>query len=396
MADKKFPTDYTDEITIPDNDDKFMITDNSSGEALKRIKWGSIVTNIPTITNNNNDIINAMMDIWQRNTTFTSINNGDYSADRFQYYKGGSMVHDILRSTDTPSTNFNYSLHVDCTTADTSIATGEFTTISQKIEGYNFKKYIDNYGTLGFWVKSAKTGIHCVSFINSGADRSYVAEYTVNATNTWEYKTITVLFDETGGTWDYINGIGITIRWALAAGTTFQTTKDTWQTGNYYATSNQVNVCDNAANDFKLTGITFNLGSSAIDFNYYDYEKEIARCQRYYEKNYNLSVVPGTATGTATGYVLYVGSSVADTINFPSISFKVRKRLNSVTVTTYSSYVGTASVSTNHQTSADFAANSATVVKTTETEFIARNGSGGVLSPTYNILSFNWTAETEL
>lgn len=41
MADKKFPTDFTDVITIPSANDKFMITDSTAGEALKRILWSS-------------------------------------------------------------------------------------------------------------------------------------------------------------------------------------------------------------------------------------------------------------------------------------------------------------------------------------------------------------------
>ena len=50
MANLKFPTDYTDVITIPDADDKFMITDSTAGEALKRIFWSSFpFANVPCI-----------------------------------------------------------------------------------------------------------------------------------------------------------------------------------------------------------------------------------------------------------------------------------------------------------------------------------------------------------
>lgn len=47
---KRFPTDYTDEITSPNNNDKFMITDSALGESLKRILWSTIKTVIRTFT----------------------------------------------------------------------------------------------------------------------------------------------------------------------------------------------------------------------------------------------------------------------------------------------------------------------------------------------------------
>ncbi len=92
-----------------------------------------------------NDIINGGFNFWQRGTTFSPITDGEYSADRFIYGKVGTMVHDIDRDTDVPgSTPFdtNYSILIDCTTADAAIAAGAFCTIGQRIEGYNFKKYV--------------------------------------------------------------------------------------------------------------------------------------------------------------------------------------------------------------------------------------------------------------
>ena len=186
----------------------------------------------------------------------------------------------------------------DITTADTSIAAGDLTATGYRIEGYDYAQLAGGNATLSFWVKGTKTGIHCVAFQNSAGNRSYVAEYTINTTATWEKKTITVPLTETGGTWDYTNGIGLAIVWTLASGTTFQTTKDTWQTGNYVATSNQVNACDNVANDFRITQVQLEKGDTATPFEYRHFEEEIALCQRYYEKSYNIDVAPGTTTVT--------------------------------------------------------------------------------------------------
>jgi len=56
------------------------------------------------------------------------------------------------------------------------------------------------------------------------------------------------------------------------------------------------------ANDwFEITDCQFELGSVSSDFEYRDVQSELARCQRYYEKSYNLNVAPATATNV--GYL---------------------------------------------------------------------------------------------
>jgi len=209
------------------------------------------------------------------------------------------------------------------TTADASIATGDLYYITQIIEGYNYAPFEGNTGTLSFWVKGTKTGIHCVSFRSSTQDRSYVAEYTINTTNTWEKKTISVTFDYSGGTWDYVNGAGLQVSWALAAGATYQGIADTWNSATDLATSNQVNAMDNAANDFRIAQVQFELGSSATDFEYRDYATELAMCQRYYEKSNNRSICRGDVTNAATyntNVVFKVEKRVAPTMVYTSVA----------------------------------------------------------------------------
>lgn len=229
-----------------------------------------------------NAIINGDMRIAQRGTSFAAVANGDYTIDRWRYYKLGTMVHTITQDSTAPA-QFGYSIKLDCTTADASIATGDYCMIRQLVEGYNFRKFVGQTATLSFWVRAGQTGTMCVAFTNSGADRSYVSEVTINAANTWEKKSVTLDFDYSGGTWDYTNGIGIKIDFMLACGSTFHTTPDAWQTGLYLATSNQTNFCDNTANNVWITGVQLELGSVATDFEFLDIETELAHCQRYYE-----------------------------------------------------------------------------------------------------------------
>lgn len=249
-----------------------------------------------------NRIINGKMDISQRGTSFAAIATGSYTLDRWSYNGvAGTSVVTISQQSDVPSSNeFQNSLRLAVTTADTSIAAGENTTITQVIEGYNARDLIGKTFTLSFWVRSSKTGTHCIAFRNSGTDRSYVAEYTVNAANTWETKSITVSGGLiTAGTWNWTNGAGLYMTFALAAGTTFQTTAGAWQTGNFVATSNQVNCLDSNTNIFALTGVQLEVGGVATPFEHRPIGVELALCQRYFERvKYTNFYLPST-TATA-------------------------------------------------------------------------------------------------
>lgn len=234
-----------------------------------------------------NAIINGDMNIWQRGTSFAAITDGAFYADRWRYVTNSTAVHTVSRSTDVPTVAeagrlFNYSTLVDCTTADGTVGAGEVTYIAQKIEGFNWLPLAQRAITISFWVKATKTGIYCVSLRNSGVDRSYVGEYTVNTTATWEFKTVTIAASPSAGTWNYTNGTGVDVAFALLCGSTSQTTAGAWQTGNFLATANQVNACDSTANDFRITGVKLEPGSVATMSLPQTYDKELMSCQRYY------------------------------------------------------------------------------------------------------------------
>lgn len=275
-----------------------------------------------------NPIINGSFLFWQRGTSFAAVASGARTADRFGYGAVGAMVHTISRSTDVPTVAqaevlTPYSFLVDCTTVDASIAAGDFAYLYHVIEGSNFAGLAQRAITLSFWVKATKTGVYCVSFRNAGADRSYVAEYTINTTDTWEPKTITALASPSAGTWDYATGAGLLIGFALAAGTTFHTTAGTWQTGSFLSTANQVNAVDSTSNNFHLALVKIEPGAIATPFVMPDIGQELARCQRYYEKSYDLATALGTNTGagvaqlnTRTAIAASTSGVIRHTTNF--------------------------------------------------------------------------------
>lgn len=152
------------------------------------------------------------------------------------------------------------SLLADVTTADASIAAGDLYTIQHNMIGYRWLPYAQREFSVSFWVAATVTGTYCISFRNVGGDRSYVATYTINVTETWEYKTVTIPASPSGGTWDYVNSIGLIINWVLASGSGFHTTANAWQTGNFLATAAQVNNMSSTSNFFWLTGVRMSLG----------------------------------------------------------------------------------------------------------------------------------------
>ncbi len=232
-----------------------------------------------------NKIINGDMTIYQRREDAVGASSNGYHLDRWTTATNiVGTVGQTLQSTDVPaSATFYYSRRLNVTSSKTVVA-GNYYCIAQYIEGYQARPFLNNTFTYSFWVRSAKTGTHCVAFVNSGNDRSYVTEYTVNAANTWEYKTVTVSGGLiSAGTWDWLNGVGVRVLFTLNAGSTYQTTANNWQTGQYYATSSQVNVLDTNGNIFSITGAQLEIGSVVTPFETRMYPTELLLCQRYYQ-----------------------------------------------------------------------------------------------------------------
>lgn len=235
-----------------------------------------------------NYFMNGDMRISQRATSFAAIADSTYSLDRIRYFKSGAMVHTVTQDTDVPTLAqagylFQNSIRFNLTTPDTSIAATDRCEFNQAIEGFNFANIAQKVFTLSFWVKATLAGTYCAAFANSGTDRSYVAEYVINSANTWEHKQITVSASPSAGTWNYSNGLGLYVRFVLAAGSNFNTTAGAWQTGNFISTSNQVNGVNTGATDFRITGVMVNEGAVAHPFRLHggDYGEELMACLRY-------------------------------------------------------------------------------------------------------------------
>lgn len=223
----------------------------------------------------------------------------------------GSLMGMQTFETGGPTTQLNQFMRISSTVADASIVAGDFYSFYQVIEGKNMRPLAwgtasPRQATLSFWVRSSVTGTYAVSFQDSLKSRSYVASFSIAVANTWEIKTI-ILTGATTGTWNYLNGRGLQIRWCLAAGTTFQGGLGTWNSADHRGFSGISNFFAATGRTFDITGVQFEEGAVATTFETQPIARLVQECMRYYY------IVPGIffngnsngAGGTESTLILY-------------------------------------------------------------------------------------------
>jgi hypothetical protein len=236
-----------------------------------------------------NRIINGDMRIDQRNNGAVVTGYGLFLADRFQVSNSGgeTAAFNLQRDSDAPA-GFTNSIRLTVTTAQASMAANQRVEIRQRIEGFNVADF--NFGaasaatvTLSFWVRTSIAGTHGGSIFNGAANRSYPFAYTVNAANTWEFKTITLAGDTTG-TWAKDNSSGLVVNWCMGAGADRLGTAGAWNSNQNFGVTGQVQVIATSGATFQLTGVQLEAGSVATPFERRPYGTELALCQRYFQR----------------------------------------------------------------------------------------------------------------
>ena len=239
-----------------------------------------------------NIIINGDMSIAQRGTSQASAGstNGSYQTiDRFAFATLNLGAFTWSQDTDVPTgQGFANSMKFDCTTADASPSAGDYAFVPQYVEAQNcqYLKFGTSNATsltLSFWVKSNKTGTYCFDIRSLDSARLISKTYTILSADTWEKKTITYDGD-TVGTIDNDNGRGLQCTFWLGAGTdwTSGTLATSWQT--YDAADRavgQVNLADSTANEWYVTGVQLEAGTTASDFEFLPVDVNLQRCYRY-------------------------------------------------------------------------------------------------------------------
>jgi len=285
-----------------------------------------------------NIVINGDMSIAQRGTSTASITTtGYYTVDRFKFFNSSLGTFTMSQDTDVPTgQGFATSLKVDCTTADAAPAGADNLRIQQIFEGQNLqylKKGTSSAEslTLSFWVKSTKTGTFIAELYDLDNNRQISKSYTVSVTNTWEKKTITFAGDTTGA-FTNDNTDALSINFWLGAGTDYTsgTLSTTWTSPTTADRAvGQVNIADNTANNFWITGVQLEAGTTASDFEFLPYDVNLARCQRYYYR-----INPNGTSGSIGSAAYYISTAVFVSLNFPT-SMRTFPSMEQVTGTNY-------------------------------------------------------------
>jgi len=233
-----------------------------------------------------NRIINGDMRIDQRNAGAAVTPTDAYTLDRWLVREDTDGAISFQQVTDAP-TGFSFSGKITATAADASLTGTQRLLFGQTIEGFNTADFMFGSAnaqtiTLSFWVKSSLTGTFAGAVQNSGRTRSYVFNYTINAANTWEQKSVTIAGD-TSGTWvGATNGVGLHLIFSLGIGPDYTGTANSWQGSQLFASSGAVSVVGTLNATWQITGVQLEAGSVATPFERRPYGTELALCQRYY------------------------------------------------------------------------------------------------------------------
>jgi hypothetical protein len=251
-----------------------------------------------------NRVVNGDKLVSQENLQTSGTTNGRYISDQNAMYFVTSAGVFTGVNVLTLSPAGGYRDRIAITTADASLAAGEFLTYSQNLEGSNVRDLkwgtadaVDAVARIGF---KGPAGTYAYRLGNSAANRSYVALFTITGgeANTDVVREFAIPGDTTG-TWLNTDGvIGITRDIVLACGSTFQGVAG-WQAGNILGTSGVSNGMGTGAAVFEFFDEGFKADPDATGV-YGQYEvgetDAVYRSERYWEKSYIGSVAAGTST----------------------------------------------------------------------------------------------------
>jgi hypothetical protein len=243
----------------------------------------------------------------------TSI-SASYICDSWQTIKAGTAVTtSIVVASPATFPGFPNVIYTNVQTAQAAMGAGDAIYILTAIEGYRIARL--QWGTasaqpitIGFWSSHFRAGVYTGSIRNGTSDRSYAFAYTQAASNVPQYNVITIP-GCTDGTWNSINGVGLIISLAQAAGATYTAPSlNNWLNSVYVAGPGQVNAVAATTDICRFGGLIVLPGNEAPNaarspFIMRPFPQELELCRRYYCKSFAANVVPGDALACIDHYV---------------------------------------------------------------------------------------------
>ena len=297
-----------------------------------------------------NLIDNGGMRVAQRASSLTGLTDGTEGCrvvDRYHVVFGnGTSYNTVLTgaaSSEVPNVGFTSSFKLTVTTNDT-VETTEFLNIAQGIEnrtmkgsGWNYRDPNSNL-VLSFWARTSVGGTYSVTVRNweSFESQFYYVQTVDLEANVWKHNILTIP-GHPKLNFDFDNTPGLSVRWYLTAGPDRNNnTSIGWASGSsIQANEGQVDWAATNGATFNLTGVQLEVGDTATPFELRSWDDELRDCSYFYQKSYNYSDPPGTATQSGAIYMRNDASSEVQNQLAP-INYKTPVRTSTNDPTVYS------------------------------------------------------------
>jgi len=262
-------------------------------KAAELAKMGEVLTN-SQIGGRRNIVINGAMQVAQRGTSETGMGAADgyFTVDRFAMAFSGTAGRLTMTQEDiTDLSGFPHALKLACTTADTSIAAGEFALLQHKFEGQDVQQLKKNTSdaeqfTISFYVKGNANATYTLEVKDNTNGRNNSQNF--NVTTSWNRVSLTFAADTAGSSLiNNDNSLEFFFQIWLHAGSTYNGgtfASNTWidQVQNKRSDSSSTSFFDSTDRTFFITGVQMEVGSQATPFEHRSFGEELALCQRYY------------------------------------------------------------------------------------------------------------------
>jgi len=262
-------------------------------KAAELAKIGEVATS-SQIGGRRNIIINGGMNVAQRNTSVAGIGAADgyFTLDRWGIYQAATAGRLTMAQVADVHDGFANAMKLTCTTADASVAAGEFIILRQSLEGQDVQQL--QYGTsdakkltVSFYVKGNASAKYTCELQNN--DNSRTTAQTFDVTTDWTRVILTFNPDTVDGFNDD-NGISLTMLLWLHAGSTY--TGGTFVSNTWADTVTNTRVGDSVTSfldstnrTFFITGVQMEVGSVATPFEHRSFGEELALGQRYFYRH---------------------------------------------------------------------------------------------------------------
>jgi len=261
-------------------------------KAAELAKMGEVLTN-SQIGGRRNIAYNGAMQISQRSTSETGLGatTGYHTVDRFVLNMGNTAGRlTMSQESITDLSGFAKAVKLDCTTADTSIASNERLLFVQRFEGQDLQQIKKGTSdaekvTVSFYVKGNANATYTLELADEDNSRFVAQEFSV--TSSWTRVVKTFVADTTGK-FDNDNAHSMSLNIWLHAGSDFTggtfTSNTVHTTANQRVGDNQTSFYDSTDRTFFITGIQMEVGSVATPFENRSFGEELALCQRYFKR----------------------------------------------------------------------------------------------------------------